>query len=66
VGLVFGVTGAAATGRLLQGLLYGVSGFDLLTFATAVLMLALVAVGASYLPAIRAVQTDPNLIVRYE
>jgi putative ABC transport system permease protein len=65
-GLIFGIAGAAAATRLLQGLLYGVSAFDPVTFAAALIVLPTVATVAAYLPARRAAEIDPNTTVRWE
>jgi putative ABC transport system permease protein len=65
-GLIFGIAGAAAATRLLHGLLYGVSAFDPVTFAAAVIVLPAVAIVAAYLPARRAAEIDPNTTVRWE
>jgi len=65
-GLIFGIAGAAAATRLLQGLLYGVSAFDPVTFAATVIVLPTVAIVAAYLPARRAAEIDPNTTVRWE
>ena len=65
-GLIFGIAGAAAATRLLQGLLYGVSAFDPVTVAAAVIVLPTVAIVAAYLPARRAAEIDPNTTVRWE
>jgi predicted permease len=65
-GLVFGVVGAVSATRLLNGLLYGVSALDPLTFSTVVVLLTFVGAAASYLPARRAAGIDPNVVLRYE
>jgi putative ABC transport system permease protein len=59
VGLLAGVTGGLAAARLLASLLYGVSPRDPGTLVGACLVLALTALGASYLPARRAARVDP-------
>jgi putative ABC transport system permease protein len=53
-GLAAGVALALASTRLLASLLYDVTAFDPLTFATTVVLLTAAAAGASYLPARRA------------
>jgi predicted permease len=66
VGLGFGVLLAAAAGRLLSGLLYGVSPLDPLAFTLAPLFLAAAALLACYLPARRAARVDPMTALRCE
>jgi putative ABC transport system permease protein len=66
IGLAIGVPGAAAVTRLLQSYLYGVGARDPATFVAVPLMLALVALGASYIPARRATHVDPVVALRYE
>jgi putative ABC transport system permease protein len=58
-GIVVGLLVAAAGTRALGGLLYGVSARDPFSFAVAAIVLAVVAVGASYLPARRATRVNP-------
>lgn len=66
VGVAIGALAALALTRFLVGFLYGVSGYDPLTFfGVALLLLAVVAI-ACYLPARRAVRIDPLLALRSE
>jgi putative ABC transport system permease protein len=65
-GLALGLGGAAAASRVLRGLLYGVGGTDLLTYAGVATFLAAVALVASYLPARRAAMADPVVALRNE
>jgi putative ABC transport system permease protein len=58
-GLLVGVPAAYALTRLLDGMVYGVSPRDPLTFVVLPLLLAAVAAAACYLPARRAARVDP-------
>ncbi|HET7042004.1 MAG TPA: FtsX-like permease family protein [Gemmatimonadales bacterium] len=60
LGLVVGVAGAAAAGRAVAGLLFGVSATDPATFAGVILVLAAAALLASWLPAKRAARVEPT------
>jgi len=66
VGGVIGLAGALGLGRAASSLLYGLKGHDPAVFALAVLALAVVALGAGYLPARRASLVDPVKALRYE
>jgi putative ABC transport system permease protein len=64
VGLAIGVIGALAATRLAAGMLHGIAPRDPLTFVGVVLLLVLVALGASWLPARRATRVDPITALR--
>jgi len=66
VGLAAGLALAVGAGELLRSQLIGVGPRDPLTFIGIALLLALVALGASWLPARRAARVDPMVALRYE
>jgi predicted permease len=66
LGLILGVPGAVALGRLLRSLLYEISPYDPWIIAAAVAVTFTVALAACWLPARRAARTDPNTALRYE
>jgi predicted permease len=65
-GAVAGLAAAAAGARVLASLLYGVSPYDVTTFAGVALVLCAVAVAASAIPARRAMRIDPAMTLRAE
>jgi predicted permease len=66
LGALIGIAAALAVTRYLQSFLFGVKPYDPLTIATVALGLIAVALMASYVPARRAMKTDPMVALRYE
>jgi len=67
LGVVAGVGGAALSTRLMTNLLVGITPRDPIAFGTsAMLLLLMVALAASYLPARRATRVDPVVALRAE
>jgi len=66
VGAVVGLPLAFGIGKLLRTSLYGVGPSDPLTFAGAVIVVGLVAVLSSWIPARRASSVEPMVALRYE
>jgi ABC-type antimicrobial peptide transport system permease subunit len=66
IGGVVGLAGAVWAGRAAKSLLYQMEGYDPLVLAGSVVLLALVALGAGFIPAHRASRIDPMLALRYE
>ena len=64
IGLGVGLAAAAALTRLMQGLLFGVTPLDLVSFLAAPVLLFAVATLACLLPAARAAATDPAAALR--
>lgn len=64
IGCVCGLVIAAASRRLLAGMLFGISALDPGTFAGVALLLLAVAACAALLPSLRAARTDPMNVLR--
>ncbi len=64
VGLALGLAGAVAGSRMLESWVFGITTTDAFTFAGVTILLALVALAASLIPAIRATRVDPAVTTR--
>src|SRR5437773_1657496 len=65
-GIGFGFVLAAATGKILSGILYEVGALDPIAFTAAPTLLAIAALVATWLPARRAAALNPVEALRYE
>jgi putative ABC transport system permease protein len=66
VGIVVGLGTAVALTRYIQTLLFNVQRFDFVAFAGTSVVMLVVALLASYLPALRASRVDPVIALRAE
>jgi ABC-type antimicrobial peptide transport system permease subunit len=66
IGIGLGVAGAVALARFLSSLLSGIGAADPLIYTLVPVLLLVVALLASYLPARRASKVDPLVALRYE
>jgi predicted permease len=66
IGVGVGLAGSLMFDRLLQGLLFGVSAYDPLTFVAIAGLLTVIATLACLLPARRATKVDPMVALRAE
>ena len=66
VGIAVGVVAALALTRLVKSMLYGISPSDPLTLIGGTILLLLVALGASWIPARRAAGVQPMDALRHE
>jgi len=65
-GAIVGIVSAYAATRVMSSLLFGVTPTDLVTFLVVPLLLFIVALVASLVPARRATRVDPLVALRYE
>ena len=66
IGVVIGIALSFAVTQLMSSLLFDVKATDPLTFLVVAVLLSLVALLASYIPARRAMRLDPMIALRYE
>ncbi|MDP2055752.1 MAG: ABC transporter permease, partial [Acidobacteriota bacterium] len=66
VGGAIGLVIAIGVGRLAESILFEMKGYDPLVIGVSVVALALVAMGAGFIPAMRASRIDPMTALRYE
>ena len=66
IGIIGGLAGGAAATRLLQSLLYEVNPTDPAVITLVVALLAIVAMAACFIPALRASRIDPVVALRAE
>ena len=66
IGLVAGLAGSLALAQLLRGLLFNIEPTDPGIFALVAMVVVLVALSASYLPARRAARVDPIIALNQE
>lgn len=66
LGVALGGMAALALGRVLANLVYGVSTSDVPTLLVVAILLLLVALGATLVPAYRATRVEPLQVLRDE
>ena len=66
IGVVLGLVGAAALTRVMASLLFGTSTTDAVTFAVVPVLLIIVALASTAIPAWRATSVDPIVALREE
>ena len=66
IGGVVGLSAAVAVGHFAESLLYRLKGYDTMVLGASAIALTLVALGAGFIPALRASQVEPMTTLRYE
>ena len=66
IGIALGLAGSAALTRLMASMLFGIGATDLITFASAAMLLFALTLLACYIPARRAMRIDPMAALRCE
>jgi putative ABC transport system permease protein len=66
IGIGIGLLGALGITRVMQTLLFGISTTDWVTFTSVAMLLALVSLLATAIPARRATKVDPLVALRYQ
>jgi putative ABC transport system permease protein len=65
-GIGIGLIAAFAMGHIVTSMIYGVSSRDLVTFLAVTMLLIVVSLGASLIPALRATRVEPLTVLREE
>ena len=66
IGLAIGLPAALTASRWVESMLFGLTPSDPIAMTTALLLLAIVAHVAAYVPALRASRVDPLVALKYE
>jgi predicted permease len=66
IGGAIGIAGSLLLGRVLRGLLYGITPTDIVSFTSAAFLIFIVALVASFIPARRASKLDPMIALRHD
>jgi len=66
IGGAIGLAAAIGLARAARSLLFGLEGWDPVVLSIAAVLLTAVALGAGYVPALRASRVDPMKALRYE
>lgn len=66
LGLIIGLAGSFAAARGLAGFLFAIGTADPVAFLLSIIVLSLVALAATLIPALRATRIDPMIALRYE
>jgi putative ABC transport system permease protein len=66
IGVGLGLAGAFVLARFLASLLFAIGTYDPVTFLGVAILLIVVALAASYIPARRAMRVDPIVALRCE
>jgi putative ABC transport system permease protein len=66
IGVAVGLGAAYAATRVLSSLLFQIRFTDVMTYALSALLLAVIALLASFFPARKAMKVDPIIALRYE
>jgi ABC-type antimicrobial peptide transport system permease subunit len=64
LGLVLGIAGAFLAAGVMRGLLFGIAPHDPTTFVGVAVLMAVIGIGACWIPALRAARVDPAIAMR--
>ena len=66
IGIVVGLLAAIGLSQVMSSLLFGIGAFDIPTFIAIAILLCVVALAASFFPALRATKVDPIIALRVD